>query len=108
MGNPYGISWEKYFTLVNETGFKLRLISPKDWSNNYVKHISEDNALYLLKDMYADSVSDGEEFRFESKMTQQRVQQLGIKYPDNYVEQIRIYLNYLKDREFIKESIMVN
>jgi amino acid adenylation domain-containing protein/thioester reductase-like protein len=105
MGNPNGFSWAEYFALVNKQGFQLKLISPEEWRDQYIKHIAEDNALYPLKEMYTGEHVDLEQFHFETRETQKCLKDLDVHYPENYVEQITIYLTYLKERAFIRETL---
>lgn len=102
MGNPHSIAWQDYFTLVDKYGFKMKLIAPQEWRDNYIKHIGIDNALYPLKELYTQGDAELEQFHFETTITQQALQKLQIHYPDNYENQIPIYLNYLNQKEFIE------
>jgi amino acid adenylation domain-containing protein/thioester reductase-like protein len=105
LNNPHHISWKEYFYAVNQHGFKLKLIPADDWIQHHIKDIGEENALYPLKEIYLESSGEQSQIYFETKATQQCLQQLGIYYPNSYAGQIRIYLSYLQEREFIAEIL---
>lgn len=104
LANHHTIRWEDYFNLINHYGFQLTLIPPDEWIQNYVRHLDETNALYPLKEGYLHSHAFQKE---ESKITddrtktQQRLEALGIVYPNSYETQIRIYLDYLIKKGFL-------
>ena len=105
MANPYKLTWYDYFKLVNQYGFQLRIISPSEWMEKYIRPLSQDNALYPLRDIYLNNPElseTGPNFNFENHRSQQQLQTLGIEYPNNYTQQVFIYLRYLEQQGFFK------
>ena len=102
--NPNHISYEEYFKIISEFGYKLRVISTNEWRDNYLKSIDESNALYTLRDLYMQHDADPQPFHFDCNASHALLTKLGVKYLDNYAEQINIYMEYLKNSNFITEN----
>lgn len=103
IANPFGYAWKQYFSLINEFGFNVKIISSQEWVEQYIKHIDEDNALYSLKELYLQNKAlsnQGPKFDFESSFTQEKLAQHNITYLKDYRNQIEIYMDYLKREEF--------
>lgn len=104
LGNLNQISYQDYFKTVNQAGIPLQIISTDNWKKDYLKNITEDNALYALKDFYltdSEDMENGPKFYFEANKTQQKLVSLGVNYLDDYASQIEIYLEYLKEQKFL-------
>ncbi len=104
MANHHTIQWRDYFKWVNASGYYLKLIPPKEWFDAYLPYLSEDNALYPLRELYLaypDLSIKGPEFLFENSQSRQLLEELKIFYPNNYDSLATIYFTYLKNKGFL-------
>jgi len=105
LANHHLIKWSAYFKLIHSYGYHLKLISPQQWFEEYLPYLTENNALFPLKELYqaqAEVSLYGPDFKFENSGSRKLLSDLDIDYPDNYVEMINTQLSYLDKKGFFK------
>ncbi len=108
MNNPNELSWLDYIGLIRDCGFNLELVPLTIWKEKYLARIDEGNSLYPLKEFYLKERKDllsrnWKNFsRWNSSEVREKLQQLGISYPDNYREHTRMIIDHLVNTGFIR------
>jgi len=108
MNNPNELSWHDYIGLIRDYGFNLDLVPHTIWKEKYLARIDEGNSLYPLKEFYLKERKDllfrnWKSFsRWNSSEVREKLQQLGISYPDNYRDYTRAIIDHLVNTGFIR------
>ncbi len=103
LANPNLLSWKTYFTLVQQHGFNLQLVSPEEWMER-LKNITEENALYPLRELYLENPELGKigpRYQFENTASQKLLEKLGVSYPKHVSDMVGLYLHYLDKQGFL-------
>ncbi len=109
MNNPYEISWREYVAFFKNSGFSLKFVPETLWLEKYLSNISETNALYPIRGFYTKAQKESAHrdvkpfSRWNSIETLQRLQQLGICYPDNYKSYMKTVIAWLVESGFLAD-----
>lgn len=101
--NPIYTTWKEYIAIVNQEGFKVKLIDPAAWLEKHLMPANEENALYPLKALYEGQPDYSEPPKFYCDKARALMQANGINYPDDYLSLINLYNNYLIKNGFLPE-----
>ncbi len=47
-------TWNDLIRQVQQQGYEIQIVSPDEWSENYLSNIGSDNSVYSLKPLYLD------------------------------------------------------
>ncbi len=100
LSNPQGFTWREYITLLNQSGYTLKLVDSKVWVRDYVTKLDETNSLYPLKSFYLDD-NEKDKNLVDCHESQLALKKMNISYPKKYRELIALYINYLKKNKFL-------
>jgi len=107
MSNPLEINWKEYIVIIKSCGFKLDLLPANIWKEKHLAMADEKNAMYPIREFYLRERKDimtreWKAFsRWNSKEVREKVHSLGIHYPEQYDDYLRLIINYLKEISFL-------
>lgn len=107
MNNPVEINWVDYISFFLKKGFRMELLPLEKWREKYLDTITEENAMFSLKEFYLKARNDLIHaeyvpfYRWNSKEVQQKLKEAGIKYPDNYDDHLNITTEFLIKSGFL-------
>ncbi len=101
LDNPNSMKWVDFIHLIKDLGkFQIELIEPETWKKDYLINISKENKFSPLAFMYLGSGGETHERQYIHYNTKWACNQLGLEYPTNYPELIKIYLKFLNQMDF--------
>ena len=102
LNNPHYLSWEKYIKLVNkELAINIKQVATYLWQTQYLANCPQSNALYTLKTFYEQPIDDNLNKKIETAKTQHELQKFDVYYPNQYEQLMSLYIQYLRDTNFI-------
>jgi amino acid adenylation domain-containing protein/thioester reductase-like protein len=97
LNNPFQPNWNKVFSWINEAGYPIHLLTYRQWRDQYLAGIDENNALFPLLPLYLTKTVSGEQEKtaVKNNSTQHMLQVLNLNYPKINKKLFDIYLHYL-------------
>ncbi|MFT4060338.1 MAG: amino acid adenylation domain-containing protein [Legionella sp.] len=109
--NPHKISWRQLIHYINQRGYSVALIDPKQWKQEHIQFIKEDNALYSLYSLYVNNQDDdwmkglATISRANSYNTSNVFNETGQIIPPINKKLLDIYFDHLEKEGFINPSL---
>jgi len=107
ISNPLEINWKQYIDIIKSCDFKLELLPVNIWKEKHLAMADEKNAMYPIREFYLRERKDimTREWKvfshWNSKEVKEKLQILGIPYPEKYDDYLRLILSYLKEIKFL-------
>ena len=107
MHNPHQIPWEEYLSCVKALGFELQIMDARQWRDEHLARVAEDNALFPFKELYSKQREDlvpsaqPPSPANNATATQETLRGLGVYYPTSYDQHLAQVINYLRTTGFL-------
>jgi amino acid adenylation domain-containing protein/thioester reductase-like protein len=107
MNNPLEISWRDYIGCFRKYGFDLDLVPESLWREKYLAAVDEKNALFAIKDFYSKDRKEAATVewkpfsRWNSHEVRAKLEELGVRYPEDYDRCITTDVDYLIGSGFL-------
>jgi thioester reductase-like protein len=94
LSNPTMIDWDNYIRQYIVDDYDVELLPFFEWQKNYLNKIDEKNPLFPLKIIYSGS-SVNIVNKYATTNTQKQLNILGVNYPQDYIQLMKVYCQYL-------------
>lgn len=99
LNNPSLISWDNLFRSFAPVANNIKLIPFSKWQKEHLSNIDESNALYPLKALYMGKFENKLK-KYDTKKTQNLLKRLGIEYPKDYTQLLKLYTTFSNKIKF--------
>ena len=101
LNNPQTADWSALIHAISKYGYPIQLIDPKQWHQEYLSQVTEDNALFSLASLYTDGLDVVDHRIISCSKTQSQLMKLGIRYPKIGNRLLKKYIQYLVNVGFL-------
>lgn len=99
LNNPSLISWDNLFRSFAPVASNIKLIPFSKWQKEHLSNIDESNAFYPLKALYMGKFENKLK-KYDTKKTQNLLKRLGIEYPKDYTQLLKLYTTFSNKIKF--------
>ena len=107
LNNPHQITWLEYLTRVKASGFDLQIMNARQWRDEYLARVDENNAIFPFKELYLKQREDLLQTEppptpaHNAGATQETLRRLGVAYPSSYDQPLDQVISYLRTTGFL-------
>ncbi len=105
LNNPQVTDWNTLIDALTRYGYPIQLIDEKQWHQDYLSSLTEENALFALASLYADGFDNAAHRQVHCSKTQLQLKKLGIRYPKIGPRLLGKYIRYLEKVDFLPISL---
>jgi amino acid adenylation domain-containing protein/thioester reductase-like protein len=100
LSNIHSLSWKTYMQYLNKLGLKVQMVSFVEWQMQ-LNTLSEDNALFPFKTLYADMSPEAALTTGEGSQHHDLLKEIDLHYPEDYQALVSLYWTYLTKIGFL-------
>lgn len=107
--NPNGILWTQLIGHLNTLGFNVNIIAEQTWLKEYVKNLTNDNALYPLLPLYISKNKRGTQNDIENIRTESTTslfKTLNCQYPKITYDIVDRYIKFLTSMKYLAQPTL--